>query len=119
MTMQFNDEHFHRTFYELISYFNGYLDLFETYQVEAVVLSNYVYHFAIPMRIACQREIPAFQVTLETIYRLTKSRVHAYTEFLDYLISYKNSLGTFIQDLPYVMGRIQRRFSGKVGVDIA
>ena len=117
-TLRFDDKHFLRVFYELISYFEEYLDLFEIHEVEAVVVSNCVYHFAIPMRIACQREIPAYQVNSETIYRLSKSRIHAYTEFLDYSSDLETASEEFSKNLPAVQDRIKRRFSGEIGVDM-
>lgn len=117
-TIEFSDEHFHRIFYELISYFEEYLSLFNRYIIKSVVVSNCVYHFAIPLRIACRLQIPSFQVTSETIYRLSESRLHAYTEFLDYSSVTDQEQEEFQKNLPEVRERIKRRFSGEVGVDM-
>jgi hypothetical protein len=117
-TLDFNDGHFHRIFYELISYFDEYLKVFEKYQVNAVIVSNCVYHFAIPLRIGCSLEIPCYQVTSESIYRLSPSRLHAYTEFLDYGNHMCLKSKEFNDSLSEVKTRIERRFAGEVGVDM-
>lgn len=117
-TINFFDPHFQRIFFELISYFEGYLMLLDEYQVEAVVVSNCVYHFAIPLRICCSKKIPAFQVTSESIYRLSKNRLHAYTEFLDYAEIAEKTASEFNEEGIKIKSRIQRRFSGEVGVDM-
>lgn len=117
-TIDFSDKHFLRIFYELISYFEEYLRLFNKHVVNAVVASNCVYHFAIPLRLACHLQIPSFQVTSETIYRLSKKRLHAYTEFLDYSEQIVEEFSEFQRNLPEVRARIRRRFSGEIGVDM-
>lgn len=119
-TIDFSDSHFLKIFYELTSYFHSFEEIFDEYAVEAVVVSNCVYHFAIPLRIACNRDLSAFQVTSETIYKLSKNRLHAYTEFLDYSNAPKDQeIPDFDSHLIEIKNRISRRFAGEVGVDMS
>ena len=119
-TIDFSDSHFLRIFHELTEYFHRFDEIFDEYDIEAVVVSNCVYHFAIPLRIACNRNLSAFQVTSETVYRMSKNRLHAYTEFLEYSPTPKNEeIPDFRSNLIEIKNRISRRFAGEVGVDMS
>jgi len=117
-TIDFNDIHFHRIFYELIVYFNQYSEIFEKFSVGAVVVSNCTYHFAIPLRIGCSFGIPCYQVTSETMYKISSSRLHSYTEFLDYGNRLQLESKEFYDSLPRVKSRIERRLAGNSEMEV-
>ena len=52
--------------------------------VKAINVSHTVYSNAIPIRIAIEYGVPSFQTTANDIYRLSKERKFAYTEFNDF-----------------------------------
>ncbi len=83
-TVNLQDEYFIEIFDECVSYFYSFLSLFKAKQVKGVCVSHCVYHFAIPLRIAIKYGIEVFQVTGESIYRLSAENSHAYTSFKYY-----------------------------------
>ena len=88
--------------------------------VKAINVSHTVYTNAIPVRIAIEQEIPSFQTTAKDIYRLSKERKFAYTDFKDF---HKNfaMLNDSIKKNGIIKAkeRVESRFSGKVGVDMS
>jgi len=59
-------------------------EYFDTNTVTAIAVSHCVYLYALPLRVAIDREIPGYQVNEHTIYRITKARKWASTEFWDF-----------------------------------
>jgi len=70
-TLDLKDPLFLETFQECVQYFEFWESYFLTHDVQAVCVSHSVYHFAIPARLAVKRNIEAFQVSAESIFRLT------------------------------------------------
>ena len=102
---------------QLIVYWNRSLC---TNNVKAVSVSHTVYSNAIPIRIAIEMGIPSFQTTSNDIYRLSKKRRFAYTEFKDFrrmfsLLS-KEKQNAGIEE---AKKRVESRFLGDVGVDMS
>lgn len=95
-------------------------DYFDAHDVQAVNVSHCVYNLAMPLRIAVQRGIPAFQVNATHAYRLSPGRLFAYNEFFDYRHHFSTlPAETQAAGLAEADTRIRRRFSGEVGVDMA
>lgn len=95
-------------------------DYFNEHDVQAVNVSHCVYNLAMPLRIAVQRGIPAFQVNATHAYRLSPERLFAYNEFFDYRRHFSAlPAETQAAGLAEAEARIRRRFSGEVGVDMA
>ena len=108
-TLNFDDNHFYRIFHELVSYCDQYFKLIKGREIKGVVVSNTIYHFAIPSRIASLKGIPAYQLTSETVYRLDENRMYAYTEFLDYNSTFRPSPKSEIAVLePKVLKEMQK-----------
>jgi len=95
-------------------------DYFASHDVRAVIVSHCVYDLAMPLRIAVQNDIAAYQASASHIYRLRKGRLFAYDEFLDYHEDF-SLLPSSVQKfgLADAGGRIKRRLEGEVGVDMA
>ena len=83
-TVNLLDDYFIEIFDECVSYFFSFLSLFDAKEIQGVCVSHCVYHFAIPLRIAVKYGIDVFQVTGESIYRLSSENSHAYTNFKYY-----------------------------------
>jgi hypothetical protein len=79
-----------------------------------------VYTLAIPLRIAVFYDIPVYQVNLTHVYRLNRSNLFAYSDFF----YFRERFAELTEDvreagISLAHHRIQRRFSGEVGVDMA
>ena len=94
-------------------------DFIENNSVKAINSSHTVYTNAIPIRVAVHHDIDSFQVHATHVYRLNKENYFAYKEFLNYKSDFlklnpiQQSNG--IED---AKERINKRFSGEVGVDM-
>jgi hypothetical protein len=95
-------------------------DFFKSRNVRGINVSHCVYDLAIPLRIAVQRNIPAYQANLTHVYRLGRERLFAYNDFFNFRERF-NSLPEHVraEGLSEAKTRIERRFSGEVGVDMA
>ena len=94
-------------------------DYFNEHDVRALNVSHCVYNLAIPLRIAVQRGIPAYQANGTHLYRLDAEKLFAYNEFFEYRKRFA-ALPREVQKagLAEAQRRIGRRFSGEVGVDM-
>lgn len=87
--------------------------------VKAINVSHCVYNLAIPLRLAIPKKIPVYQVNLTHSYRMKQSNMFAYNDFHYFpkrfmeIPEIDRSIG-----LAEAKKRIERRFSGEVGVDM-
>jgi len=94
-------------------------DYFESHDVKAVNASHTVYLNAIPLRIAIQKGVSAFQTNATHVYSLNQNNYFAYTDFKYYPEIFRN-LGEIERSAGVKLAeeRIERRFSGEIGVDM-
>jgi capsule polysaccharide export protein KpsC/LpsZ len=73
-----------------------------------------------PLRLAVRRNIPVFQTNLTHIYRMGRKNLFAYNDFFHFPERFA-ALPEDIQEagIKLAEARIQRRFAGEVGVDMA
>ena len=102
---------------ELFVFWNDYLS---NHDVRGLNVSHCVYNLAIPLRLAVQRGIAAFQANVTHIYRLDKDNLFAYNDFF-YFRERFAGLPPDVREAGIALAerRIQRRFDGEVGVDMA
>jgi hypothetical protein len=102
---------------QLIVYWNNF---FHNNNIVAINVSHTVYTNAIPLRIAAKQGIKCFQCNESHVYQLTNNKLFAYADFKNYKESFKE-----LEDDQKKLGlklakeRIDLRFSGHVGVDMA
>jgi hypothetical protein len=94
-------------------------DYFANHNVKAINVTHCDYLVAIPLRIAIQRGISAYQCNAHGCYYMTKERLWAYTDFYDFPRQFRE----FPEDdrnryLQVAKEQIDRRFAGEVGVDM-
>ena len=118
-TVEFNDPDFRRVFAECMQIFWSLWDLYLDLDITAVCVSHCVYHYAISARIAVHLDIPAFQVTGEHVYRMSKQNSHAYTEFKFFKNDFQAlSLEEQREGIELAKARLELRFQGQIGVDM-
>ncbi|MBC2770592.1 hypothetical protein GTU67_11815 [Pusillimonas sp. 7-48] len=102
---------------ELYTFWDDYLN---EHNVCGVNVSHCVYNLAIPLRLAVYRDIPAFQANVTHVYRLSRDNLFAYNDFFHFRERFAE-LPEDVREagLALAQRRIQRRFSGEVGVDMA
>lgn len=119
-TVVINDDRFKESLKKALYQYIFWRDYFDNHNVKAINVTHCCYLLAIPMRIAIQRSIPAYQCNFHGCYYMTKERLWAYNGYYDYPQQFrelpddkqKNGLKAAIE-------RIEARFAGKVGVDMA
>lgn len=93
-------------------------DFFATEDVKGVVTSHANYTMAIPARVAFSRGIDSFEATLRRLYRLTNDRPID-SDFLDYSELFgKLAENEQKRARSLARKRMNKRFSGEVGVDM-
>jgi len=105
---------------ESVELFVFWQDYLKNNDVRAVNVGHCVYNLAIPLRIAVQRNIPVFQANATHIYRLSKSNLFAYNDFIFFRERFA-ALPPEVRKagIAAAQYRIERRFAGEVGVDMA
>lgn len=94
-------------------------DYFSSHNVCAVNVSHCVYNLAMPLRIAVHLNIPTYQATVTHLYRLSKTNLFAYNDFFYFRERFASLTAEVRQaGVAEAARRIQRRFSGEIGVDM-
>lgn len=119
-TIDKDSPEFQAALLDSIGLFVFWQEYFDSNDVRAVNVSHCVYNLAIPLRIAVRRGIPAYQANAAYMYRLDAKRLFAYNEFFEYRTRFA-ALPREVREagLAEAQRRIERRFSGEVGVDMA
>jgi hypothetical protein len=113
----FEFQHFLRESIKLFVFWEDYLN---SHDVRAINVSHCVYNLAIPLRLAVERNIPVFQSSATHIYRVSKKNYFAYNDFF----YFRERFAALSEEVKKVgiaeaKRRIERRFAGEVGVDMA
>ena len=119
-TIDIDDGRFQDSLKEALGYYVFWRNYLDAHTVSAVVLSHCVYYkYAILLRHAVQRDIPVYQCNATHVYHLSRARLWAYDDFYDYPEQFRR-LSPKKQDKGQQMARerLQRRFSGEIGVDM-
>ena len=95
-------------------------DYFNKHNVKAINVSECAYRLGVPLRIAIERQIPAYQFNATHAYYLTKKNMWAYSDFVYFPEEFqKLDQAVQQQGIEEAERRINKRFSGEVGVDMA
>ena len=119
-TIDRDSSEFQRSLRESLELFVFWEAYFDSHDVRAVNVSHCVYDLAIPLRLAVARNIPVFQASATHVYRMSRSDLFAYNDF-HYFRERFAALPQPVQQagVEEARRRIERRFAGKVGVDMA
>lgn len=119
-TIKLDSPLFKQSLLESIEHFVFWEDYFDAHDVRGVNVSHCVYNLAMPLRIAVQRGIPAFQAGITHLYRVRPDNLFAYNDF-HYFPERFRGLPDEVRaaGVAEAKRRIDRRFSGEVGVDMA
>lgn len=102
---------------ELFVFWEDYLDC---HDVRAINVSHYVYNVAMPLRLGVERNIPVFQANATHVYRMCKKNYFAYNDFFYFRERFAAMPdGVKKAGIKEARRRIERRFAGEVGVDMA
>src|SRR2546426_2855734 len=118
-TIDIKNEKFVRFLRESLETFVFWQEYFETHDIRAINVSHCVYNSAIPLRIAVQNNIPAYQANATHVYRMSKMDLFAYGDYKYYPEIFRK-LSTQEQNAGKreAKKRIEKRLSGEVGVDM-
>lgn len=88
--------------------------------VRGINVSHCVYNLAMPLRLAVHRDIAVFQTNVTHLYRMNRRDLFAYNDFFHFPKRFA-ALPEDVREigLKIAEARIQRRFAGEVGVDMA
>ena len=114
-TLDVHSNEFFETLNECLFYFFKWCDLLTNSSVKALCVSHSVYHFGIPLRVALAKDIEVFQISIETVFRLSVDRPFAYMEESEFPALFR-SLPTFAQEagIKRAKEELAQHFSGKL-----
>ena len=119
-TIDMQSEIFIRFMHESLEMFIFWQDYFETHHVKAINVSHCVYNNAIPLRIAIKKGIAAYQTNATHVYRMSEKDMFAYGDNKYFPDAFAQlSLHEQQAGLEEAKRRIDLRFAGQVGVDMA
>ncbi|NWF37932.1 hypothetical protein F3F96_02105 [Mariprofundus sp. NF] len=119
-TIDLKSEQFARFMRESLELFIYWQDYFITHKVKAVNVSHCVYNNAMPLRIAVKHKVSAYQTNATHVYSMDENDVFAYGDYKYFpavfagLPSQQQQAG-----IEEAKRRINLRFTGEVGVDMA
>lgn len=119
-TVDLKSERFQRHLYESLALFVAWNAYFDKHDVCAINVSHCVYNLALPLRIAIQRGIAAYQANITHVYQLNDRNLFAYNDF-HYFSERFSALPEDLKEtgLAEAQRRIERRLGGEVGVDMS
>jgi hypothetical protein len=119
-TINLADEDFKQLLLESLELYVFWDDYLTNHTVCGVNVSHCVYNLAIPLRLAVYRDILAFQASVTHVYRLSRDNLFAYNDFFHFRERFIE-LPEEVREAGITLAqhRIQRRFAGEVGVDMA
>jgi hypothetical protein len=119
-TIDKSSTHFQTFLKESVETFVYWEDYFNSHDVQAINVSHCCYNLAMPLRLAVDRNIPAYQASLTHLYRLNKSNYFAYSDFR-YFPEIFSALPEAAKKagIAEAQRRVGKRFAGEVGVDMA
>jgi hypothetical protein len=119
-TIEKTNSEFQKFLLESIELFVFWEDYLDNNDVRAINVSHCVYNVAMPLRLGVKRNIPVFQANVTHIYRMSKENYFAYNDFFYFRERFaalpEKVKKTGIEE---AKRRIERRFSGEVGVDMS
>ena len=117
-TMDMADNRVKNSLIDCLYQYIYWRDYFDTHNVKAVNVTHCGGLVAIPLRVAVSREIPAYQCNTYGCYYLTPDKLWAYN-CGDLPMLFKDiPENERVEGLKVAKVRIERRFSGEVGVDM-
>lgn len=118
-TIDLGSSEFRDFLLESLELFVFWQDYIGSKQIVGINVSHCVYNLAMPLRLAVLLDIPVFQASLTHIYRPNRTNLFAYNDFRHYRGRFaKLTPEAQREGLEQARQRIERRFSGEVGVDM-
>jgi hypothetical protein len=113
-TINFKSDEFFIFLKKSIELFFYWFDYFENTKIKGVILSHSVYLTAIPLRIACSKNISVFNAGFSSIYSMTKTKPLRFAYFNEYPKMFKKFNNKIKKNLIYTAKKnINLRLSGK------
>ena len=119
-TIDLEDSRFQDSLRNALCSYIFWRDYLDTHNVHAVIVSHTVYiQSGVITRLAIHRGIPVYQINATHLHYLTKKDLWAYDEFFYYPEQFRELPEEERQrGLQEAKERLQKRFSGEVGVDM-
>jgi hypothetical protein len=110
---------FEKSLNEALIHLIFWVDYFEKHFVTAVNVSHCCYLMAIPVRVAISKGVPAYHCNAHGIYRMNEEQLSAYGDIFDFPAQFALlDEDEKREGLRVARDRIERRFSGEIGVDM-
>ena len=118
-TINFKDKRLQEIFFEALALVDYWENYFKHNLVKTVCISHCVYLGAIVGRVALHNDISVYQVNTNSIYKIDKNNLFAYSDFKHYKKSYKTlPEDVQINGIEKAKKRLELRFNGQVGIDM-
>ncbi|NLT23698.1 MAG: hypothetical protein GXX82_11680 [Syntrophorhabdus sp.] len=119
-TVLLEDPRFHESLKSAIGFYVFWRDYLDTHDVRCVIVTHTVYVASgIVTRLAVQRKIPVYHANATHLHYLTEKDLWAYDEFFYYPEQFRELPEEMREEgLHLAKERLEKRFSGEVGVDM-
>lgn len=119
-TINWKSSSFIQHLHDSLNIFVAWEDFLENNNIRAINVSHCVYNTAIPLRISLKKGIEVYQTNLSHTYKLKLNNMFAYNDF-HYFSKIFSRLPEELQKAGKIEARrrIEKRFSGVVGVDMS
>lgn len=118
-TIDINDPNFFKFFKNTIILYYFWIDYFKKNKVKSVIISHAVYTLAIPARIAMNYKIKVFIANHSSLYSLNQKYKLSFLEFKNFKNKFSKLDKNFKKKgIELSKKRIDKRFDGKVGLDM-
>jgi hypothetical protein len=119
-TISLEDPRFRESLRVALRHYVFWRDYFNTHSVQAVIVSHTVYiQSGVITRLAVRKGIPVYQINATHLHYMTEKNILAYNEFFYYPEQFRElSEEERQRGVQLARERLQKRFSGEVGVDM-
>lgn len=117
-TVNLKSKKFRKILYEFCILYYYWKDLFSKRNIKALVISHACYFIGLPARIGISLGIPVYQVTLQTIYFLSKDNIFPFSEFHSYKYDFeKLNINTKLHGIIKAREKLKWIFDGNINDD--
>ena len=118
-TINIKDDLFKKLLIDFLKLYFFWYDYFENNNITAIIGVHTVYTYAVPLRIGINRNISAYAINPQTIYKLNSRMMRMYGDLYEYPEDFlKLPKALQIKGKNEAKNRLKKRLSGTAGIEV-
>ena len=118
-TLDINDNLFKKLLLDFLKLYFFWKEYLSNNKIDAIMGVHTVYSYAIPLRVAINKNIPAYFINPQAIYKLDKKMMRMYGDFYNYPENFlKLPKRLQIKGKTEAKKRLEKRLSGIAGIEV-